>query len=143
MNTRHVALIVPYAGDKILLQERSSVTSPGERWGFFGGRIEEGETPIQAVRREAMEELEFAPRTLRFLGTVTSTEHAPVERMHIAEVFITPVGEDLSPFIVHEGNSAKFFTIAEARKLSMYHNDGNILTLLEKELYSSSAGRTA
>jgi len=58
---RNVAIIILYDNKKrILLQHRKE---DAERlpvyWGFFGGGIDEGETPEEAVRRETKEELNY------------------------------------------------------------------------------------
>ncbi|MDP2708681.1 MAG: NUDIX domain-containing protein [bacterium] len=58
---RNVALIILFDQDKkILLQHRAEDAKrlPGY-WGFFGGGIDQGETPEQAVRRETMEVLKY------------------------------------------------------------------------------------
>ncbi|HIH17265.1 MAG: 7,8-dihydro-8-oxoguanine triphosphatase [archaeon GW2011_AR6] len=58
---RDVAVIILYDNKKrILLQHRgkNSPRLPGY-WAFFGGGIEKGETPEQAVRRECKEELNY------------------------------------------------------------------------------------
>ena len=60
MKERRVSLIIPYTEDgRILLQDRRDISKIGEEWGFFGGGIEEGETPERALVREAQEELEI------------------------------------------------------------------------------------
>jgi len=63
----NVALLLPYTvagleGPRVYLQ----LHSRGHRWRLFGGHIEQGETPLQAVLREAREELmlDLDPRTL-------------------------------------------------------------------------------
>ena len=53
--------IILYNKDKkILLQHRSDDAphAPG-KWGFFGGGIEENETPLEAVKRGCFEELNY------------------------------------------------------------------------------------
>lgn len=45
--------------DKILLLHRQDNTSQGNTWGIPGGKIEKGETPIDAAIREASEEAGF------------------------------------------------------------------------------------
>lgn len=52
------ALLIPINLSKeILIQDRRGFKEPD--WGFFGGGIELWETPIQAVVREAKEELDI------------------------------------------------------------------------------------
>lgn len=53
-----VVLLKDHYG-RILLQFRDdfSHVKSGGRWGYFGGEIEEGETPRQAVIREIVEEI--------------------------------------------------------------------------------------
>lgn len=43
---------------KLLMQHRTAnaLNSPNH-WGFFGGSIEKGETPLEAIKRETFEEL--------------------------------------------------------------------------------------
>lgn len=52
------ALLIPFnSKQEIFLQDRRGHKPPP--WGFFGGGIEEGETPVQAVIRETKEELDL------------------------------------------------------------------------------------
>ena len=60
MKTRRASIILFY--DKkgnILFQDRRKISKHGEEYGFFGGGIEEGETPAQALIREIKEELDI------------------------------------------------------------------------------------
>ncbi len=56
---REVASLVIYNPilDKILVQDRTSISKYGEEVTFFGGGLDEGETPLQAAQRESLEEL--------------------------------------------------------------------------------------
>jgi len=51
-----VAVAVIRRGGKFLLQKRPEGTHLGGSWEFPGGRVERGESPIAAARREASEE---------------------------------------------------------------------------------------
>jgi 8-oxo-dGTP pyrophosphatase MutT (NUDIX family) len=56
-----VAAIIPVDADGYLLQLRDSrpdIWYPGH-WGLFGGGVEPGEDPIEALKRELYEELEL------------------------------------------------------------------------------------
>jgi phosphoglycolate phosphatase len=68
---RNIAVILLYDEDKkILLQHRSK---DAERlpnyWGFFGGGINDNETPEEAVKREAVEELNYQLENPRLIMT--------------------------------------------------------------------------
>jgi 8-oxo-dGTP pyrophosphatase MutT (NUDIX family) len=57
----NVALILLYdSAGKVLLQHRTddAQTLPGH-WAFFGGQLDAGELPLDAVRRETKEELDY------------------------------------------------------------------------------------
>lgn len=46
---------------RCLLQLRNSDKRHKHTWGFFGGTIEENETPFEALQRELIEEIGFVP----------------------------------------------------------------------------------
>jgi len=58
-DTQFVAFIVYTDGDKILWMRRTKDNS----WGFPGGHVEEGESPIEGAIRESREESEHVPQT--------------------------------------------------------------------------------
>lgn len=54
-----VAFIMYYDGDKILWIKRSKDGT----WGFPGGHVEKGESPMEAAIRESREEVKYSPRS--------------------------------------------------------------------------------
>ncbi|MBI2550017.1 NUDIX hydrolase [Candidatus Woesearchaeota archaeon] len=67
---RSVAVFILFdRSGKVLLQHKAkdSKVLP-DQWAFFGGGIDKGETPEQAVRREAKEELGISLKNIDFLG---------------------------------------------------------------------------
>lgn len=89
----------------VYLQKRDMETEhyPGYL-ALFGGAIEPGETPEQAMRREIAEELDFTPGPCRLLGVYASPGY-------VRHVFITDVPGDFeSRVTVREGEYGKFFS---------------------------------
>lgn len=82
-----------------LLQQRPDIPTIGAAGlvGAFGGRIEPGESPVEAVCRELSEETSLKPSTddFNYLGTLEVTaykQHEPLEvRVNVFQIDIKPV----------------------------------------------------
>jgi mutator protein MutT len=65
---RKVAQIIFTSESKVLLGFRQNTEALNQMWGFPSGRVEEGETPLLAAKREALEEVAVEVNNLTFLG---------------------------------------------------------------------------
>jgi 8-oxo-dGTP diphosphatase len=81
MNSRVIALVAAFNNSKeILLLKRPDGIHCGGLWSFPGGRVEEGETPLNAAVRELKEETGLSGTLWRHLG---KGSHAyPDRRLH-------------------------------------------------------------
>jgi len=117
MYDRQVSTIVFYDKNyRILLQNREDISKFGEEWGFFGGSIEDGETPSEALVREIREELEYEIRNFEFFknySAILPGNIVAIEYVHIARF------PGFNVLNQKEGNSCKLFDIKEARKLKL------------------------
>lgn len=127
----HVVGVILYNDARqVLLQLRDD--KPGLRypnhWTFFGGAVEDGEAPDDAIHRELLEELELQgvpltswisyecpARTIP--GQVVTTNH-----MYIGH-FTRPV-ESLT---LHEGQAMRYFSQDETRELTLAFEQSPIL----------------
>jgi 8-oxo-dGTP diphosphatase len=117
MMIRNVSLIVLFDKDnRILLQHRTNDAPTSPRlWGFFGGGIKDNETPEDAVRREAFEELEFKSKKPKLILTRDySNEKSNGKKYYFIEKCL-----DKDSLNLHEGQGMSWFSFAEAKKLKM------------------------
>jgi 8-oxo-dGTP diphosphatase len=71
------------------------IVYPGH-WGFFGGHLEPGENPEQALRRELVEEIEYEAGALTLFGCYAQGNV-------IRHVFAGPLTVPVSQLVLHEG----------------------------------------
>jgi 8-oxo-dGTP pyrophosphatase MutT (NUDIX family) len=76
-----VALAMLQRDGRWLMQLRDDIpgiVAPG-CWGLFGGHLDPGETPEQAVRRELLEEINWQPHALQ----LAMVHHIPRRTAHV------------------------------------------------------------
>lgn len=115
---RDVSLLIPYTKKDgklyVFLQKRTDDASklPGY-WAFFGGGLEIGERPEDALKREIKEEMDFIPENFRLFKKYEFDNG-------IKHVFILEVNENFDKNItINEGDGGKFLdkdgTISEVK----------------------------
>lgn len=70
MSVRVAVGIVINAENQVLITKRSADQHQGNKWEFPGGKIEESETPQQALRRELKEEVGIDIQSSSFFTTI-------------------------------------------------------------------------
>ena len=121
MLIKEVATILPYSGEKVLLQLRDfnpRIVYPG-CWGFFGGTVEFGETPLQSAKRELSEEIGHVPKEIYALSK--DSVSAPNEVMMYS--FYAPLEIRPTEIILREGMDFGFFTLQEILSKQLYSNE--------------------
>ena len=111
-----VAALIMLEDGRYVMQLRDAIPDIfyPDHWGCFGGAVDEGENPIQALRRELLEELEFkvvnAREFTRFDFDFTNLGQKKVYRIY----YEVPVpAESYARFTLREGAQIKAFTVTE------------------------------
>lgn len=135
---RRVVACVLIKDGKFVLQHRdNNTTYYPNTWGFFGGHIEGGEKPEDAVVREIKEELglDITPTFVRH--QIHDSPSGPVERF----VFTAPVTLSEAQLRKQqtEGDGLGIFTIEEIRKLELVHHRLEVLEDIHKLMSSATA----
>ncbi len=117
---KQVAKAIIHQKEEFLLQlrdNRPEIAYPN-CWSFFGGEIEPGETPWQALKREIEEELEWVPQTGEFLWLFGDQKHACT--LHFFSVKFSGERKNLC---LHEGQALSWFTAEKIRRLKKIQKD--------------------
>lgn len=97
-----IAIILDDSGTEVLLVKRKDVPL----WVLPGGGVEEGESPIEAVVRESLEETGYAIEVVR-----QSAEYSPINRLAaLTSVFICRITGGV-PRLSSETSSIGFFSL--------------------------------
>ena len=94
METIHVAAAIIENNNKEILTAKRSDVSEGPAWEFPGGKVEDGETPEEALRREIDEELGCALQLVLPFDTV---EHDYPDFHLSMDVFVVTLAPGNAP----------------------------------------------
>lgn len=138
-----VAALLVTPDQRYLLQHRDDIEGiffPGFI-GNFGGAIELGEAPIDALRREIREELAFEIRDCEFFCSMTFDFRFAGIGEIVRHFFVVPIGEaDVATMRLHEGQGMKMLSggeILEMAKIVPY----DAVAIWQHLMRNSFAGR--
>lgn len=129
---RHIAIVALHGADgRWALQLRDDLPDIAwpNRWGMFGGGIEEDEDPMTAVAREVKEELAVELPVDRFQYGRSYFEPQN-GRLKILHLFYCPITNELADYVLHEGQRLSWLTtdqitagIVDGHELAPHHRE--------------------
>jgi len=131
---RRVSILIPYNSENEVLLQHRTKDAPHypDYWGFFGGDIDEGETPREAVIREAKEELGLS---IKEIDLFKRYEIQEIERLYERFVFLfsTQIPIERLRSQQNEGTGLDFYQIEDIEKLKF--NPHNKIIIREVALH--------
>lgn len=121
-----IAAAVIELNGKIFIAQRAKKDALYGKWEFPGGKLEEGETLQECLKRELFEELGIQAQVGEHLCTVSVPYKETLFEMHVFRVF-SFTGE----IILHEHSALAWVTAAELSQYEMPEPDKPIIELLQ------------
>ena len=130
--SRSVACI-DYRDGKILIAKRIAHGEMGDRWEFPGGKIEEGEDSLTAIKREMQEEFGCDCKVFEQLAQGTFIHNSKecsvtAFRVKLANDGIT------KPFTLTEHTQTKWEAVNKIKELNFVDSDLTIFDQIKKSL---------
>lgn len=107
------AALLYTASGQYLMQKRSEheAVRMGGHWGLFGGGVEPGESPEEAMVRELKEELAYTPRDFSWFTELVYCLPQVGRRYHSKHFFAVPIQKRaLTTMVLGEGDAMALFT---------------------------------
>ena len=104
-----------------------------DTWQFAGGKIDPGETAVQAARRELREETGLAADEMRHLTFVPTFYMPKIDRVTCAAAFCVFAGADWEPTLDVEHTAWRWIGRGEVRGKVMWPTDRQALAEVWRE----------
>ena len=130
--SRSVACI-DYRNGKILIAKRIARGEMGDRWEFPGGKIEEGEDYITAIKREMQEEFGCDCQVFEELAQGTFEHKGKPCSVVAFKVSLEKDGVS-EPFTLTEHTQTAWVAPSEISSLKFVDSDLNILDQIKKSI---------
>lgn len=139
---REIAIVIFY--DKvgnILVQDRTNKQGAVQKYGFFGGGLEEGESPKQALEREVREELGTILKNFFFWKKSERmvSDSGPYSGMRIIKhIFLAPITPEIESCKAYEGTKIKMKLSKAVKEKGFSRERKDLLDLFHEKILDKS-----
>ncbi len=127
--TYSMGFAISHDGNQVLLLEKSKPAFLAGQWIGVGGHIEEGETPFEAMVREAKEEADLNPLPWTQIGVVGAPE-TPGQPNNTAQIFMFAAKADLEQAKTMTEERVQIFNWNEIETLPLAKSTREIINLV-------------
>ena len=122
-----------YKDNKLFIAKRQNSGQMGGRWEFPGGKLEEGESFEQAIKREMYEEFKTG---VTVIEKITETQFVHNDKKCSLHAFAVEFEHDgiKIPFVLSEHTEYKWVDPSEIKKLNFVDSDLKIYKAVVKYL---------
>ncbi len=124
----NVAVAIIEQDGKFLIGRRASDKPYAGKWAFVGGKLEPGEIPEEALRREVREEIGMEVKIVRTLPVTDA--NLPDGKMFRLYGFICRIGQGPLPLVAHD--ELRWVTAEEMRGLDFLDSNKTIFSHLQR-----------
>jgi 8-oxo-dGTP pyrophosphatase MutT (NUDIX family) len=137
MRLSRTCLIIFYnSNKKLLLQERWHYQKNWEDWAFFGGWVEQWESPLEAFFREAKEELDLDMSNFDYKHLWEfKAEYPEIDFKVIRNLYLIKTDMKVEDFIVLEWIWARYFEFEEVKDLKFPSPQWPILDMIKPFIF--------
>ena len=128
MKTINVVAAVIRDGERIFATQRGYGEFK-DYWEFPGGKIEEGETPKEALKREILEELDTQIEVGPYITTVDYDY--PAFHLHMECFYASVLSGDL---ILKEHEAARWLSFSELRSVNWLPADFELIEIIKENM---------
>jgi len=117
---KKASAIVLINKNKILLHlrdDKPNISHPNH-WSIIGGGIEIGETPLETIERECLEEIGIKPENIKFLNKIFMPSYGLSEEYEIF-IFLGEIHEEADEIVLAEGQRLEYFYFDDIKNLKM------------------------
>ncbi len=136
--TREVALVIFYDDQgNILVQDRTNKPNAIQKYGFFGGGVEQDETPEVALKREMREELGLKIENFRFWkrSEYIVKDKGPYLGLRVIKhVFLSHITSEIINSKVFEGGKVFMKLTAAVKDSGFSYDSRDLLDLLNSKI---------
>lgn len=130
--SRSIACI-DYRNGKIFIAKRQNVGDMGGRWEFPGGKIEDGEDCIEAIKREMQEEFSVDTEVLEKITEGTFEHRGKKCFLDVYSVHFAHDGIE-TPFVLTEHTEYKWVDPKEIPSLNFVDSDLSVYPAVMKKI---------